>query len=318
MPISWYPGHMRKARRELAALLRGAKLALEVLDARIPAASANPLLSQLRGELPVVRVLNKSDLADPARTAAWLSYYGGSFGGDFSEGSGLTCLANGRDAPLKPDRLLGVIDRLGGGSPTHIRDRGEIAIIGIPNVGKSSLLNQLSGRKLAKTGNTPALTRVQQAAPFAENWRLIDTPGMLRPKLEDQRGAGLMACVGSIGAKALDIETVAGFLADCLLAGHRGALVERYGLAPEVHTAEALFDTIAASRGARRKGGGADLERAAEILLGDFRAGRLGRITLESPPANDPETETGLEAETRPEPKPDPSSNPKLKSRQTP
>ncbi len=304
MSISWYPGHMRKARRELAALLPGAKLAIEVLDARIPAASANPLLARLRGELPVVRILNKSDLADPERTAAWLSYYGGgSSGGDVSDISGLSCLANGRDAPLKVGRLLGLLGRLeqlGGGPSPRIGSRGEIAIIGIPNVGKSSLLNQLGGRKLAKTGNTPALTRARQAAPFAENWRLIDTPGMLRPKLEDQRGALLMACVGSIGAKALDIEAVGRFLADCLLAEHRRALVERYGLAPAVHTAEALFDTIANSRGARGKGGGANPERAAEILLRDFRAARLGRITLESPPEIRPSPKQTPEAKQTP------------------
>jgi len=314
MAISWYPGHMRKARRELAALLRGAKLAIEVLDARIPAASANPLLARLRGELPVIRILNKSDLADPERTAAWLSHYGG--GSSNADFPGLSCLANGRDTPLRADRLLGVLGRLDGGSASRIGSRGEIAIIGIPNVGKSSLLNQLNGRKLAKTGNTPAVTRAQQAVPFAGNWRLIDTPGMLRPKLEDQRGALLMASVGSIGAGALDTETLGHFLADCLLAGHRQALVERYGLAPEVRTAQALFDTIAHSRGALGKGGCADLERAAEILLRDFRTARLGGITLESPP--EAELEVELEAKLEAGPKPGPDPNQTLESKQTP
>ena len=274
--ISWYPGHMHKARRELSALLRGARLAIEVLDARIPAASANPLLARMRGELPCIRILNKTDLADPELTAAWLRHYAGE--------PGDVCLANGRDDPLAANRLLNAVRRIGGSSAASVPGRGSIAIIGIPNVGKSSLMNQFAGRKLAKTGNTPAITRSQQATRFDEGWRLIDTPGMLWPKLEDQHGALLMASIGSIGAAAVDSETVGRFLAERLLSGHRHRLAERYGPEPVGNTADALFDRIALARGARGKGGGADLERAAEILLQDFRSARLGRITLESPP----------------------------------
>ncbi len=270
--ISWYPGHMHKARKELGALLRGAGLAMEVLDARIPRASSNPLLERMRGTLPVIRILNKSDLAAPETTTAWLSHY--------AADGGNACLANGRDTPLDPARLNRQLRRL-------VKNAGSgalIAIIGIPNVGKSSLLNLLAGRKLARTGNTPAITRRQQAAAYHADWTLVDTPGMLRPRLEDQRAALLMASAGSIGAAAIDTSEIGAFLVDRLLAGYRHALEQRYGITAADNTAEAVFDRIAHARGARRKGGAADLERAASILLQDFRSGRLGRISLEFPP----------------------------------
>lgn len=277
--ISWYPGHMHKARKELGALLRGAGLAMEVLDARIPWASSNPLLERMRGTLPVIRILNKSDLAAPETTTAWLSHYAA---------AGSACLTNGRDAPLDPARLNRQLRRL-------VENAGSgalIAIIGIPNVGKSSLLNLLAGRKLARTGNTPAITRRQQAAAYHADWTLVDTPGMLRPKLEDQRAALLMASAGSIGAAAIDTSEIGAFLADRLLAGYRHALEQRYGITAADNTAEAVFDRIAHARGARRKGGAADLERAASILLQDFRSARLGRISLESPPDMNPPTKS--------------------------
>ncbi len=288
MAISWYPGHMHKARKELGALLRGAKLVIEVLDARVPGASSNPLLGRMRGKLPVIRILNKSDLADSEATAAWMSHYAADVGS--------ACMVNGRDSPLDPKRLNVHIQRLGGTSGDKAPGRaqtaipgnpplaGRIAIIGIPNVGKSTLLNQLIGRKLARTGNTPAITRRQQAAAYHAGWTLVDTPGMLRPKLEDQRAALLMASAGSIGAAAIDTSEIGAFLADRLLAGHRHALEQRYGITAADNTAEAVFDRIAHARGARRKGGAADLERAAGILLQDFRSARLGRISLEFPP----------------------------------
>ena len=279
MPISWYPGHMHKARRELGTLLRGARLVIEVLDARIPAASSNRLLASMRGETPTIRILNKTDLANSRLTAAWQTH--------FSRLRNSACLANGKEAPVDRGRLLKQIRRLGGIPSERSPSRGSIAIIGIPNVGKSSLLNYFIGRKLARTGNTPSITRTQQSARFAADWTLVDTPGMLRPKLEDQQAALLMASVGSIGAAAADRAEVAQFLADCLLSGHRNALIERYRLNETDKTPEALFDRIAVARGALRKAGGADIAKAAEILLQDFRSARLGRISLESPPDPD-------------------------------
>ena len=275
MPISWYPGHMHKARKELGSLLRGARLAIEVLDARIPAASSNPLLASMRGELPLIRVLNKSDLADDELTAAWQAHFAG-----LPDGA---CLRNGRDAPLDRKRLFEQIRRLGGAGVKPGKP-GRIAIIGIPNVGKSSLMNWCVGRKLARTGNTPSVTREQQSTPYAADWTMVDTPGMLRPKLEDQHAALLMASVGSIGAAAADKVEVAWFLAELLLARQRERLEERYGREQFDATPASLFDSIALARGALKKAGRADLEKAAEILLKDFRAARLGGITLESPP----------------------------------
>ncbi len=277
MPISWYPGHMRKARRELGPLLRGARLVIEVLDARIPAASSNALPASMREELPLVRILGKSDLADAVRTQAWQAH--------FAALPDSACLLHGRDSPVDRKRLLAHIRRLGGPAGGKAAPPGRIAIAGIPNVGKSSLLNWCAGRKLARTGNTPSITREQQCARFAADWILVDTPGLLRPRLEDQHAALLMASAGSIGAAAFDPMEAALFLAGILLERHRERLTERYRLQQDIDiTAETLFDTIALARGALKKTGRADSAKAADILLRDFRAGRLGRITLENPP----------------------------------
>ena len=276
MPISWYPGHMHKARRELGSLLRSARLVIEVLDARIPAASSNPLLASMRGDLPLIRVLNKCDLADDGPTAAWQSHFAG-----LQDGA---CLRNGRDSPLDRKQLLACIRRLGGSPGGKAGKPGRIAIVGIPNAGKSSLMNLCVGRKLARTGNTPSVTREQQSTRFDADWTMVDTPGMLRPRLEDQRSAMLMASVGSIGAAAADTTEVAWFLAGLLLERHRERLGDRYGLDKSEATPERLFDRIAVSRGALKKAGLADPEKVAEILLNDFRTARLGRITLEYPP----------------------------------
>lgn len=276
MPISWYPGHMHKARKELGSLLRSARLVIEVLDARIPAASSNPLLASMRGDLPLVRVLNKCDLADDGLTSAWQSHFAG-----LQDGA---CLRNGRDSPLDRKQLLACIRRLGGAPGGKAGKTGRIAIVGIPNAGKSSLMNLCVGRKLARTGNTPSVTREQQSARFDADWTMVDTPGMLRPRLEDQRSAMLMASVGSIGAAAADTMEVAWFLAGLLLERHRERLDDRYGLEISDETPERLFDRIAVSRGALKKAGLADPKKAAEILLSDFRAARLGGITLEYPP----------------------------------
>lgn len=268
---------MHKARRELGSLLRGARLVIEVLDARIPAASSNPLLATMRGNLPLIRVLNKCDLADDGLTAAWQTHFAGP---QYS-----ACLSNGRNSPLDRNRLLEQIRHLAGASPGGKTGKpARIAIVGIPNVGKSSLMNLCIGRKLARTGNTPSVTREQQFTRFAGDWTMVDTPGMLRPKLEDQHAALLMAIIGSIGAAAADTMEVAGFLAGLLLERHRERLGDRYGLEKSDVTPETLFDRIAVSRGALKRAGLADLEKAAEILLNDFRAARLGRITLENPP----------------------------------
>ncbi len=277
MPISWYPGHMHKARKSLGKLLRDTGLVIEVLDARIPAASSNPLLASMRGELPLLRVLNKCDLADANGNAAWQAWYSARADG--------VCLRNGRNAPLARKLLLAQIQRLAGASGRKSHRPGRIAIVGIPNVGKSTLLNSSIGRKLAATGNTPSITRRQQSARFADEWMLVDTPGLLAPKLEDQNAALLMACVGSIGAAAVDALEVARFLVEILLRQHRQRLLERYRLRDDALSADSIFDSIALSRGLLKKAGRVDCGKAAEVLLRDFRGGRLGAITLEHPPA---------------------------------
>lgn len=157
-------------------------------------------------------------------------------------------------------------------------------IVGIPNVGKSTLLNQIAQRKLAKTGNEPAITKAQQRFKLGEGWYLIDTPGLLWPKLEDQNAAARLACTGTIRNTAIPTEDVGWLAAEMLLESHREALVARYTLNPGVTTPDSLLEYIASTRGGIGPGGRVNWHKAAELLLNDFRSGKLGRFSLETPP----------------------------------
>jgi ribosome biogenesis GTPase A len=324
MTIAWYPGHMYKANKELAKLIQQTDVVIEVLDARMPAASANPLLhkTRLRHHKPCVHILNKADLADPVRTKAWIQY--------FNRQPGSAALANGKDNLFSTNLILGVCQRLvdeqalmprrkalepsadqpnnnaaidlesvpapGNGdgtvkSPDHnvsSRQRTYSAIIvGIPNVGKSTVMNQIAGRKLAKTGNEPAVTKSQQRIRLNEHWCLFDTPGVLWPRLEDQAAAYRLAAAGAIRNTAIVFEDVAMNAAEFLLRDFPDALRQRYGFTTLPDSAEDFMSELATRRACRSKSGSVDWHRVSEILLHDFREGRLGRLTLEVAPAPD-------------------------------
>ena len=276
MTISWYPGHMHKARKELQKLMSSVHVTIEVLDARTPYASSNPVLTAIRGDTPCIKILNKSDLAIAEVTAAWQHY--------FNQQERVICLRNGLEEPLSLDRVLTAAGRLLQTSEKSQTGAKQLVIAGIPNVGKSTLLNQFAQRKLAKTGNEPAITRSQQRIKLADGWYLIDTPGLLWPRLEDQQAAARLACTGTIRNTAVAAADIAWFAAELLLKDYRAALETRDGIDSGIVNPEELLDFIGKKRGSLGRGGVPDLQKTAELLLNDFRSGKLGRLSLESPP----------------------------------
>jgi len=275
MTIQWFPGHMAAARKQIAAVLARCDAVIEVLDARLPEASRNPLLEALRNarQRPCLRVLNKADLADPAVTAAWLAHYARQPG---VQAVDLSCKQPGAAA-----RLLPLCRRLAPHRATPDKPL-RLLVAGIPNVGKSTLINALVKRRLAAVGDEPAITRQTQTYDLGAGMTLTDTPGLMWPKIEHAADGYLLAAAHAIGRNAVDTEDVASFLADILRARYPGLLATRYGLAPTAQDGHDVLLAVAARRGCRR-GAAPDLARAAALLLTDFRSGALGRISLETP-----------------------------------
>ncbi|WP_101757062.1 ribosome biogenesis GTPase YlqF [Oceanicoccus sp. KOV_DT_Chl] len=274
MSIQWFPGHMNKARKEVKEILPQIHLIIEVLDARIPYSSENPMITELRGEKPCIKVLTKSDLADPLLTAEWLSF--------LEQKQGVKALALTTEKPEKVRQLTELCRQL-----LPARDRGHndihVMIMGIPNVGKSTLINLLAGKSIAKTGNEPAITKGQQRINLRNGIMLFDTPGMLWPKVESEKGSYRLATTGAIKDTAMNYEDVAFFAADFLLSNYPELLKKRYQL-DELPTTEIDFlETIGLKRGCLRSGGRIDLEKISTILLNELRSGMIGRITLETP-----------------------------------
>ncbi len=279
MAVNWYPGHMHKASKELKDLLERSQVFLEILDARCPRASSNPLHAGTHRDMPSIRLLNKCDLAEEDVTASWQRY--------FDNSTTSSCLLSSKEAPIPVAKVLAVADRMlrAANVATRAFQQKLIVIAGIPNVGKSSLLNAWCGRKLARTGNEPAITRSQQRVPLQDDWYLVDTPGLLWPRLEDQNAACLLAAFGSIRQTAIDEEEIAWRVAERLLASHYNLLATRYQLQEPPGTTEEFFAAVARLRGAQRHGK-PDMKKLAEILLSDIRSGRLGRISAEQVPVS--------------------------------
>lgn len=276
MSLQWYPGHMTKARRELAALVPSQDVIIEVLDARLPAASSNPLITELRGKKPVIKVLTKSDLADPAVTAAWVAQLGAQ--------PGTSAFAATTDDPQAIRKRIAQLTK---GMAAHRGpDKPVRALIaGVPNVGKSTLINVLVGKAVAKVGNKPAVTKVQQKVVLGSGMAITDSPGLMWPKIDDERRAFRLALAGSIPDTALDYLTIGMFAAEYFLARYPALVVARYKLDATPASAEALLTEVGRQRGGLRAGGKVDLHTASEILVHEFRNGALGRISLEEPPA---------------------------------
>lgn len=279
--IQWFPGHMAKTRRQIEKNLRLVDAVAELIDARIPVSSRNPMLGKIVGNKPRVILMNKSDLADPEQTARWIAYYAGkgfpAAAVDCRTGKGLEkflpLTKRALGTRLEDWKRKGLVGR-----------RIRVMILGIPNVGKSSLINRLVKRGRAEVENRPGVTRREQWFPVGAEMDLLDTPGVLWPKFEDKTVGERLAFTGAVRDEVFDPELLACRLLEVLCGVCPRALAERY------NTGEAsiagmksgeLLELIARRRGMLISGGEADTERAAKMLLSEFRGGKLGRITLE-------------------------------------
>lgn len=279
MSLQWYPGHMTKARRELFELAPSQHVVIEVLDARLPRSSSNPLIAELAKGKPRIVVLTKSDLADPAVTARWVAYLEQARQQPPTVALAVTTekQAETRAAIAAACKRLGLVP--------DVKKRVRALIAGVPNVGKSTLINTLMQQQVAKVGDKPAVTKQQQQAVLKNGLVLTDSPGMMWPKIEDESGALRLGFAGSIPDTAVDYLTLATFGAKLLLERYAPLLVSRFKLDRSPASPTALLEEVGRRRGALRSGGVVDLHKASEILVREFRSGALGRVSLEEPPA---------------------------------
>ena len=276
MAIQWYPGHMTSARKKAAETMASIDVVIEVVDARLPAASTNPMVHELRlhRQRPCLKVLNKSDLADPEATRAWIDFY--------NRQPGVKAVAVSSKKAGEVARLPNLCQSLAPHRNDNVKPL-RMMIMGIPNVGKSTLMNALVKRKIAKVGDEPAVTKSQQVHQISVRQTIIDTPGMMWPKIEHDSDGFMLAASHAIGRNAIIDEEVAVFLATLLKARYPALLAARYGFPVEDIDAVAVVEGIAQRRAYRLRGGELDLEKASLILLQDYRDGKLGRISLETP-----------------------------------
>ena len=279
MAINWYPGHMAKAKREMADSLSLVDVVIEVVDARAPEATRNPDIDKLAQNKPRVVVLNKSDLANDGITKQWVAYY---------TRQGFTTIAfcamqNGGKAALEKAIGQAAMPVLEKWKSKGVRKTIRVLIAGIPNVGKSSIINRLSGGARAKTGAKPGVTRGRQWVKIGTHLELMDTPGILWPKLEDAQGARHLAYINAIRDEVLDGYELALSLADELMHMAPDVFSVRYGFDCQGMAPIEVLGAIAKRRGYVIKGGTFDEERAGKLLLEEFRAGKLGAVSLECP-----------------------------------
>ena len=275
MPIQWFPGHMNSTKRAIVERLPDIDVVIELLDARLPGSSANPLLAELTAGKPALKVLNKQDLADPELTALWLAHY--------QALPGTRALALDASATAPARQLIAACRELAprrGGMAKPLR----VLICGIPNVGKSTLINTLVGQRAAKTGDEPGITKLEQKIVLAPDFYLFDTPGMLWPRITVEQSGYHLAASGGIGRNAYDEEEVALELLASVRTRYAARLQVRYQLADVAASVdETLLADLGRKRGGLMSGGRVNLQKAAEIAINDFRAGAWGRITLEAP-----------------------------------
>jgi ribosome biogenesis GTPase A len=274
MAINWFPGHMHKAQKEIKEILPQIDVVIEVCDARLPFSSENPMITEIRGDKPLIKILNKSDLADPIQTKVWLDY--------LEAQQNVKAIALTTDNPSVAKTLPGLIKKL---VPNKDAEGKQInvVIMGIPNVGKSTLLNTLVGKAKAKVGNEPAVTKGQQRIRLEEGLYLYDTPGMLWPKIVNQNSGYRLAITSAVKDTAFDHDDIACFAGEYLLEFYPERLMKRYNLSDLPVQEVDLIDAIGRTRGCIKGGGRIDFNKAATILINEIRDKTLGPITFETP-----------------------------------
>lgn len=279
MQIQWYPGHMAKARRMLEENLKLIDVVVELVDARAPLATRNPDFDALFSQKSRVILLNKSDLASAEQTKKWIEYY---------KAQNINAIAFVYTSSAKRKAAVSLIETAAADKVAKMKEKGVIKtvramVVGIPNVGKSTFINRIAGETKAKVGDKPGVTKGKQWVKVSPYLELMDTPGLLWPKLENEALAKHLAYIGSINDDIMDAERLAADMLCELMAICPDALKERYKKIEDGMAAHELLEAVARSRGFILQGGVMDTERAARIVLDEFRAGRIAKITLESP-----------------------------------
>ena len=277
MEINWYPGHMARAKRQLSDQLSRVDVVIELCDARLPFSSRNPDLMRLTAKKERVLLLGKSDLADPNLTSQWLSIF---------RSQGLTCQA--LDMNKQAKSALALIDKAAKETVERAAQRGikktvRAMVVGVPNVGKSTLINRLHGGSIAKVGDMPGVTRANQWVKISPYLELMDSPGLLWPRLDDPLAARRLAYIAAIRDEVMDTAQLSIQLLADLIDMAPQAVQERFKIKDLSLRGPELLDAVCQSRGFLMKGGMYDTERACKVILDEFRGGKLGRITLEAP-----------------------------------
>jgi ribosome biogenesis GTPase A len=273
MNINWFPGHMHKARKEIGKIIPKIDIIIEILDARAPETTANPLINTFATQTSRLKVLNKADLADPSITNKWLDY--------FNAQTNVVSVIASNNNLNSTKNLLKILPKQVDKRNFTVRPLTAL-IAGVPNVGKSTIINTLCGKTIAKTGNEPAVTKAQQRIKVTDNILLVDTPGFLWPKLETSTIACKLAALGSIKNTAFDAIDIAYFLIEYFLLYYPQEIKRRYNL-ELVGNVEETIDSIAINCGCIKRKSVIDYDKIAIRVINDFRNGKLGLISLESP-----------------------------------
>ena len=281
MNIQWYPGHMTKTRRQIEADLKHVDIVAEIIDARIPISSRNPDIDAICADKPRLIVLNRADQADPAQNRAW---------GEYFRKKGYAVLETDAKTGRGVNQFSSVTQEVLKEQISKWREKGQVGrpvramVVGVPNVGKSTFINQVAKRKSAKAGNRPGVTRGKQWVSVDAGLELLDTPGILWPKFEDETTGIHLAFTGAVKDEIMDLETLACHLIELLARRYPQALAERYKLEadPGLPGWE-LLELCGKKRGFRISGGEVDTERMAKVLLDEYRSGKLGNLTFETP-----------------------------------